>query len=73
MAASGTLFELRGDLAQARSLLERGDSVRGPTLASEAANDVRMELGHTCYALGDVDAAVRIAEETLMRGGRKEM
>jgi hypothetical protein len=43
--------------------------VRGPTLASEAASDVRMALGHTCYVLGDVDAAMRIVEETLLRGG----
>jgi adenylate cyclase len=69
LAASGTLHYLRGNLSQARSLLERGDSVRGPTLASEAANDVRMKLGQTCYALGDVDAAMRIVDETLLLGG----
>jgi tetratricopeptide (TPR) repeat protein len=69
LAASGTLHYLRGDLRQARSLLERGDAVRGPTLASEAANDVRMELSLVCYALGDVDAAMRIVEETLLLGG----
>jgi class 3 adenylate cyclase/tetratricopeptide (TPR) repeat protein len=69
LAASGALHYLRGDLAQARSLLERGNSIRGPSFASEAANDVRMELGLVCYALGDVDAAVRIVEETLLLGG----
>jgi adenylate cyclase len=69
LAASGTLHYLRGELGQARSLLERGESVRGATLASESANDVRMELGRTCYALGDVDAAMRIVEQTLLLGG----
>jgi adenylate cyclase len=69
LAASGTLHHLRGELGQARAVLERGDSVRGPTLASEVANDVRMELGRTCYALGDADAAMRILEQTLVLGG----
>src|SRR5712691_6816381 len=69
LAASGALHYLRGDLRQARTLLERGDAVRGPTLASEAANDVRMKLGLVCYALGDVDATMRIVEETLLLGG----
>jgi adenylate cyclase len=69
LAASGTLHYLRGELAQARSVLERAEAVRGATLASEAANDVRMELGRTRYALGDVDAAMRIVDETLLLGG----
>jgi len=69
LAASGTMNYLRGDLRQARVLLERGDFARGPTLASEASNDVRIALAHTCYALGDVDAAMRIVEETLLLGG----
>jgi tetratricopeptide (TPR) repeat protein len=69
LAASGTLHYLRGELSHARSLLERGDSIRGATLASEAANDVRIALGHTCYLLGDVESAMRIVEETLVLGG----
>ncbi len=69
LAASGTLNYLRGDLRQARVLLERGDYARGPTLASEASNDVRIGLAYTCYALGDVDAAMRIVEESLALGG----
>jgi tetratricopeptide (TPR) repeat protein len=69
LAASGTLNYLRGDLHQARVLLERGDVARGPTLSSEASNDVRIELANTCYALGDVDAAMRIVDEILALGG----
>ena len=30
---------------------------------------MRVELGQTCYALGDVDAAMRLVEETLLLGG----
>src|SRR5229473_1935729 len=44
LAASGTMNYLRGDLSQARVLLERGDFVRGATLPSEASNDVRSDL-----------------------------
>jgi adenylate cyclase len=69
LAASGTLNYLRGDLHQARVVLERGDLARGQTLASEASNDVRIGLAHTCYALGDVEAAIRIVDEILLLGG----
>ncbi|HLZ31405.1 MAG TPA: adenylate/guanylate cyclase domain-containing protein [Chloroflexota bacterium] len=69
LAASGALHYLRGDLGQARSHLERAHAIRRPTLASEAANDVQIGLSQTCYALGDVDAAMRILEHTLVLGG----
>lgn len=69
LAASGTVQHLRGELNQARVLLDRGNAAREPTQASEAANDVRVALSHTCYAQGDVDAAMRIVEETLLLGG----
>jgi len=69
LAASGTLHYLRGDLSQARELLERGYALQRPTLASEAGNDIRTELSRTYYALGEVDAAERILEETQLVGG----
>ncbi len=69
LAASGTLHYLRGDFTQARALLERAEALRGPALASEVANDVRVLLCQACYSLGDVDAATRIVEDILALGG----
>jgi class 3 adenylate cyclase/tetratricopeptide (TPR) repeat protein len=68
LAASGALHYLRGNFSQARSLLERAESRPGAMLASESANDVRLQLCRTYYALGEVDEAMRAVEETLAFG-----
>jgi tetratricopeptide (TPR) repeat protein len=67
LAASAALHRLRGDLAQARELIEDRDPAQVQAIGSEGANDLRVELGQTCFALGDVDAALRIAEEMPQR------
>jgi adenylate cyclase len=65
LIASGTLQFLRGELRQARALLERADAVRGSAVASEATSELRIMLARASYALGDVDAAMRSLDETL--------
>ena len=68
LAASGTVHHLRGELREARLLLERAESVQPTTLVSEITNDLRLQLCSTCYALGDVEAVMRIMEEKLLVG-----
>jgi class 3 adenylate cyclase/tetratricopeptide (TPR) repeat protein len=68
LAASGTVHHLRGELGEARLLLERAESVQATTLVSEITNDLRLQLCSTCYALGDVEAVMRIMQEKLLVG-----
>ncbi len=69
LAASGALQHVRGEFSQARDLLERAESIREPKPASESAYDVRTLLGETYFALGDLNATMRIVEDALAVGG----
>jgi class 3 adenylate cyclase/tetratricopeptide (TPR) repeat protein len=69
LAATGAVLRLRGNLTEARDVLSEGLATPATGPSSEEANTLRMELGLTCYTLGDTSAAVAALESCLRSDG----